>query len=403
MTNFRCTGSPVSNTETVTQSSCASHFDEYIADERGRFKSNFVVHRTCDVQRHPAKMDWTVGFNPQPGRSVYPGVTYMGLPGDRACVDGCVWNIINNPYVNEYPTGWAVDSSNINITSLINDVLEKAESLKADVLLNLAESQQVVPSVVSVANTLDVLNKDWKVARKALKALPGSYLAYKFGLAPILNDMDSIFNLWPKMDADFKRFANGDRFRYSSVVKPDISFPVQSIDARTSNGYVVDRYRRYPLLRKNEWRCVVVVEPNVKYLSEFFKKSAYVMSRFATSPSKLAWELTPFSFIADWFVDIRASLSALDRAIGFSPYRVVSLTLSKKFDGEVSCVREHYSPCNGTSIDNFVVGSVRSTMYTRSNVSQGFWPTWNPRYGKNQIGVTAALILQKLLKLKAFR
>jgi hypothetical protein len=124
------------------------------------------------------------------------------------------------------------------------------------------------------------------------------------------------------------------------------------------------------------------------------------MRRFATSPASLAWELVPFSFVLDWFVDLRGTLQALDKLVGFSPYKVSSFTRSYSYELQSDYYLETYSPCNGSLLQRLRQCSASYRHYERSaGVSNSALPSWNPRFGKNQAGISAALIAQQLSKL----
>jgi hypothetical protein len=143
-------------------------------------------------------------------------------------------------------------------------------------------------------------------------------------------------------------------------------------------------------------RYVLAVKPTVKFGTAFFQKADYLLSRFATSPASLAWEKVPFSFVVDWFVDLRGVLSTLDSLVGFNPYETVSLTKSVKYELATDTFVETFSPCTGGLLQSFSSGTFEYKHYDRSNISPGQMPRWNPRFGKNQAGITAALISQKL-------
>jgi hypothetical protein len=169
------------------------------------------------------------------------------------------------------------------------------------------------------------------------------------------------------------------------------------------NGHIIDRRWCQGLCTGDpSVRYVLVVKPVVKYRSQIFSAIDAFLSRFATSPASLAWEKVPFSFVVDWFVDLRGVMRTLDTAVGFEPYQVISFTRSLNYTLETSRFWETYSPCSGGALFNVRVGTAVYRNYERSIVSLGAnAPTWKPRLGKNQMAILAALITQQLTKVRA--
>jgi DNA-binding IclR family transcriptional regulator len=99
-------------------------------------------------------------------------------------------------------------------------------------------------------------------------------------------------------------------------------------------------------------------------------------------------------------VDLRGVLRELDKTIGSSPYKIVSFTRSYGYELQSDYWLETLSPCNGNSLQRFRQCSASYKHYERSaGVSSSALPQWNPRFGKNQAGISAALIAQQLSKL----
>jgi hypothetical protein len=305
------------------------------------------------------------------------------------------WNI-NTP--NILPSCWSIASlSSVDELSLKDDVIEKAHELKADVLLDLIEGNQMWPTIVELATCLPNMARNWKSIRKVLKTASNAYLAYKFGIKPVISDIMAINRHLPKIQKDLKEHSDGDEHRFSRVRELVASFngghrpPVGSLYVHNATGSVIDA----PTVR-----YVLVVKPNVKYMSDFFKKADFVLSRFATSPASLAWELVPFSFVVDWFVDLRSALRSLDNLVGFEPFTVVSFSRSYSYRLGTSWYTENLSPCNLVGLGPWPQGASQYRLYERSPVTtSGSYPRWQPRFGKNQAGISAALITQQLSKL----
>lgn len=155
-------------------------------------------------------------------------------------------------------------------------------------------------------------------------------------------------------------------------------------------------------LGASEIRYVLVVKPSSRYSDPFFKMVDFALSRFATSPAALAWELVPFSFVVDWFVDVRGVLNGIDKLVGFRPFDIVSFTRSHSYKVSTDAFLDINSPCGGS------IATVRYTgeyiHYDRGLVSPSTIKlAGKSRFGKNQMAISAALITQALTRTSSKR
>jgi hypothetical protein len=305
-------------------------------------------------------------------------------------------NYLNwDPAATNDPPGWSMSSpTGSDEIRLKEDVIEQAKGLKADVLLNIIEANQIWPSVQGLATGIPNMAYHWRNLRKVIKTASSTFLAWKFGVSPILSDIMSTARYLPKMEADVKRFADGNSSKFSRVGKLVGHFvPVDD----SFGAYSDNRYAQGLMLKAPEVRYVLVVKPNQKYLTKAFQNLSRVMDRFTSSPASLAWEKIPFSFMVDWFVDLRGVMRTIDSALGITPYVVVSFTRSRSYHVSVQKFWTTSSPCSGSTLFDVRVGEAEYLHYERLAVSMGGSPpTWTPHFGNNQAAITAALILQKL-------
>jgi hypothetical protein len=297
-----------------------------------------------------------------------------------------------------FPVDWTVTYPSLNENSLKNDLYSRANGLQADILLDLVEGNQVWPSLTQLTSCIPQMARNWTQLRKVIRTASGAYLAWKFGVSPILGDVSAIWKYMPKMASDIARHADGQASRYSIFKKGNASYTDRSEVERSLNGYPSTtlqwqgRSSIPPVIG-----YVLVVRPQVKYLSGLFQALDRAMSRFATGPASLVWEHLPWTFVADWFVDLRGLLMRFDDTLRVPPYKIQSFTRSEKYVLESDQFVTLHSPCSGAVLSNVGTGSVSYSHYVRSLVPQGYGsPTWNPRFGKTQCGISAALILQKL-------
>jgi len=375
--------------------------EERISDSLGKGQSHAVVHRlhTRQLDSRPA-MDFVSPAANVPGTFGVERTTGTNPYWDlfqTAINTSLAWSVSNSTSL---PPMWSFDMSMVNESVLINDVLDRAKQLKADLLLDVVEANQIWPSIRDLATSLPQMALNWRDIRKVVKTASNGYLAWKFGVSPILSDMMAVQRYMPRMKADILRHAKGDSIRVSRVAEFPIVFSPPAHVPFIMNGYdVTGDYYWGTVVKPPQLRYVLVVKPNMKYMTSFFQKADSFMSRFATSPASLAWEKIPFSFVVDWFVDLRSVLNAVDKLVGVSPYQVVSFTRSLGYEVQTGQEFEYRSPCTGGSLLRFGLGYASCRHYERSLASaQGPSLEWKPRFGKNQAGISAALIAQRLFR-----
>ena len=370
---------------------------ERISDDLGKGRSNACIHRSSTIDLNDSLTEEAYGIS-----SPSIGVQSCNIP--HAWYDGDIqyirtllnWNVSSDTGV---PPRWSVTGS-ADEALVRSNLIERAKQLKADVLLNIVEANQIWPSINSLSRSLPNMAYHWWELRKVLRTASGAFLAWKFGVSPILSDLMNIARYMPKIDQDLIRHKNGDKTRFSSLLGMNCVHVDAPYASGTRNGYLAHKFWAQGRMTSTPGvRYVLVVKPTVKYQTAFFQKASLLMSRFASSPASLAWELVPFSFVVDWFVDLRSTLNTLDSALGSSPYAVESFTRSFSYGLAEDHFIETYSPCNGALVQSFRSATYECKHYERSNVSGSQLVSWNPRFGKNQAAISAALITQALLKI----
>lgn len=407
-TVFACDGTSTSSPLSVGAYAIPEIWiDERMTDELGKKLQHPVVHRK---RRADSSVSANLGtlfvqgvtngyvqMSPEFNEYWrYYGWSYLGRAG-LASFD------VNTTLLHTMPSRYSTTAITSDHESVLKEnCIEKARQLKADVLLNIVEGNQIWPSITSLATCLPQMKQNWRNVRKMIRTASDSYLAWKFGVSPILSDSMSIMRHLPKLASDMKRHYDQETQRFSAFAIQPVAFDTTP-ESSTQYGYVA--YRWYPrgyVLKDPTVRYVILVKPNQSYRTDLFKRLDYMASRFATSPASFAWEKVPFSFVADWFVDIRGALRTLDKVVGFEPYDVVGFTRSYSYKLATTVSVEHRATCPSNDIlVSGPVGTVEFSHYERSHVSMtANLLSWKPRFGKNQAGITAALIGQKLQSLK---
>lgn len=139
------------------------------------------------------------------------------------------------------------------------------------------------------------------------RALPGpaaiaeAWLQYRYGLVPLLGDI-----------ASATQHLRPFKTRYSDVQAARHSYQTQFDSGRVRFEKFVEYYLKF--CGYTSQRAQISVNAGVRYrfadmtYSEFFRATN---SLNLTDVPGTVWELVPFSFIADWFVDIQSWLSAI--------------------------------------------------------------------------------------------
>jgi hypothetical protein len=398
-----CAGVVYNDTRTFPSFDVVSEIrDERITDATGRNKSHACVHRlhtrkfaprhTSDFASPAQNVAGTFGVEVSSGTAPWWDLFQNAINTSLA------WDVGSDTGVPPY---WSFgDTSGVEI-NVVNDLMKRAQQLKADVLLNLVEANQIWPSIQSIAGALPNMARHWHQLRKVIKTASGSFLAWKFGVSPILSDMMAVQRYLPRLEDDITRHIEGDKQRFSISMEVPCQFTDPGWVPVIWNGHdIVSAQATGKALKSPTVRYVLVVKPKASYKTAFFQKADAFLSRFATSPASLAWELVPFSFVVDWFVDLSGVARAVDKVVGHSPYEVVSFTRSLSYELSTQERFQYRSPCTGGVIADVTRGSATYKHYERTLVQSGSLPVWNPRFGKNQASISAALILQQLSRVR---
>lgn len=234
--------------------------------------------------------------------------------------------------------------------------------------------------------------------RTAASRASGAYLAWKFGIAPIIQDAVRVHKSLRTLKEEYTRHVQGATLRTVAFYRPEVAFDGSDRVRYSLNGHPASVvYHQYRSITAPIVRYVLITRPKRQYKTELFKKLDFALSRFATSPATLAWELVPFSFMLDWLVDLRGVARAVDDLIGFDPVDIVSFTRSYGYHVSTETYHSYMNSCDGVPLFRRPLARVEYKHYERSLVSTGGSPPRvRPRLGKSQAAITAALIGQFL-------
>lgn len=230
------------------------------------------------------------------------------------------------------------DTSNLvfpDVSSYHNEALQffKAGCVdqEFDLAADLFEWKQVRSLIPDLASNIrsvfsGLRHKNFK---SLVKGSANTNLAYSFGIKPLISDVTSLISCVKGMEdkISFLRKNSGSvvpvRFR------KDISQatrPATRIDTDNPNALAYLRTVDYRAL----YTAFALITYDVSKLSDIELKLRYfTRSLGLDKPLSTLWELTPWSFVVDWVVDIGKWIDELTPSISI-PYKVQDLGYSIK-------------------------------------------------------------------------
>lgn len=274
----------------------------------------FVSGRTRDGT-HINPMDSTGWRSPS---------SYYGSRWNRQIISGSYWLGSHLPLhtgaLNYLIPGLApltgVPSGNWE--ALASSELERAQmqalSHLKDQTVNLSvafkERQKTANAIGDAAEGLVNFYRDLRRGRipRALKNwrdIPGHWLWYRYGITPTILDVYGAVEAIEKAD-------NGTYDRYNITVRGKSQSEQKSPKVLSQTDTSFGRFYTVPCtetLRQNRLKYGARVRYDATQRSSTYLRLSEVG---VTNPLEVAWELLPFSFVADWFLGIGDFISALD-------------------------------------------------------------------------------------------
>jgi hypothetical protein len=220
----------------------------------------------------------------------------------------------------------------------------------------LGELRETARTLASIVNRLPDPTKLWTTIRMATNAhalrkrreslpkkLAGAWLEWRYGIRPLMWEAIQILEaLTEKLEAD-------NRLGFKAV-RAHASRTWSTVTTQNCGGYHGLRYYA-DIHVKNEVKAYATVYYSVDQSS--LASALMYLRKYGLSPEQglpLVWELTPLSFVVDWFVDIKSWLQALCRPIGIKVLGdSVSVKTSRTFvrkplQWDCATYREQYYP-----------------------------------------------------------
>lgn len=262
-------------------------------------------------------------------------------------------------------------------------------------------------SKLSKKAQIAVLKAQGRTLKRVAGVTSGLYLAYSFGVAPLVSDMvkvsNSIDGLRGQLDA--ARSSSGKIVSVHRDVTGALRYQ------NTSGGSEGVSYKT--LGGQLEWKLTLTTPPrrvvtvrgyrSQKYNTKVFSSLDYMMRRFgAAGPATLLKEFIPWSFVAEWFLDLRNITDRLDNLLTGATRRIIDVGISEKYG--------YYNTAELTSSSSYTMLNSGGLLYQgnvshyhRNPVTSYNTVGLSGRFGKKQATLLGALIHQKMANLIAVR
>ena len=247
--------------------------------------------RTCDGTTHPgpAFLHKAKVYNAL-GAGGY-GKDYIYIEGHQEYITDKIAIYPGSPHLEGLPDRSTV--KHVDIDDLVSvtqaDVVKKTLD-RYDALTELAEGKETLKTILGIltscVNPLRSLRDLYAEIRKHGTKVPTNLaLQYEYGIRPIIASINQISDLLKKRDQLLEKFKSS-RTQRVEFTPPE--------DASGSYCY------------KLGYENVRVRSSSVIYWDGKFDK---VIDKVQLNPLQTAWELIPYSFVIDWFIDIGGWLS----------------------------------------------------------------------------------------------
>jgi hypothetical protein len=283
-------------------------------------------------------------------------------------------------------------------------------------LVNIVEAKDLNPHIMSTEQKLRRLSNETmftdprKGKRRNAKLLAkgllrnvigessSKFLYYSFGLVPLLSDFDKMRKAASTLRRDIQKAS--DRAGKVEVLRSfqtaKVTHPQTGIWSTPTSG--VPRKVQFSIGQEQLSKRVCVIRGirRPRFDSSKLQQLDYLLRRFVTNgPASFIWEKIPFSFVVDWFIDLRSAIDTLDNILTGDFKSIVDASYSELLDVQVS---EHHSDgamnLTVVGLDGAELAWRHIRKYHREPVHYDPKITLNPRFGKSQAAISAALLAQ---------
>lgn len=263
----------------------------------------------------------------------------------------------------------AFDKVEIDHYATAHKALDQLEVLDMNNIENLVSFKEGVRGIMPPYREFLTALKDPENPFKWLKASASSYLWYSYVAAPTAGDLTDFLKVYDKVLYDFKK-RDFHKFR--------------TYRAKDKDTFVIDDFE-LTLTKTNK----------IKVRSRFggVVSNTYFKSKsLGLNPSlKNLWDLVPYSFVADWFVNVGELADAIDYEVEKTTYDIAYNLQGAKLECEI--------PLERFNLSRVIRGTpVTLTRYERSRHSTLPEARWGIEYGlpsMNKILLGSSLIVTR--------
>jgi len=249
--------------------------------------------------------------------------------------------------------------------------------------------------------------------RWCLRDLAGAHLAVSFGALPLADDLGNWLGKYFQVRAHlewYKRLLNGKLHRVNAAT------PVVTTKSESPRGNA-------------QWNCgpggahweytakycqELTISGNLSAYVRVYPKSETAQANAVLSqilglnvPLQIAWDLVPFSFVADWFFPVKELIQKAEprRALGGIASSIEIRQHWHSFKVEAKTWSEWQGTYVPTGQEGRAAGKwegKKFTNFSRSYTRRMLWPAFNvlpkmhPHYGIKQVLISGSLLVQKI-------
>lgn len=260
------------------------------------------------------------------------------------------------------PVDWAVSQAMLynRALSSLNGQLRGSVDLSID----LAEAGQ----------TRKMLRDMSKIVRYIKSVNPSNWakrwLEYQYGIRPLINSVYQTYHqiMAPARKPSYRlRGSSSDEDRKKYSFGQIAGVPIQRLDVDSCRCSILAQYS--------------IVEPSV--LQSFANYSSI-------NPASIAWELTPFSFVADWFIDIGGYLRNMETGLLYmNNLDWAGVTFTRKWSRNQEC---YGTTTSGTVAASQVTDYIYKQRLRYSSLPFPNLPRFSAKLGWQRCLSAAALI-----------
>lgn len=245
------------------------------------------------------------------------------------------WRSTSGPWISHLGWAWPVWDANLASYSR-NKCDAKLNQAELDIGMMLAEMQETIKFLVNPIMNLSKFLKEYKGCRASIDSFGNTWLAFKYGAEPLVKDINDIIDYINRKLVDnpytFRKKKGQYVDKKTETVLLGIGSPLMRCNTQSIRTYS----------RKSV--------SNVYYQLVLECAERMRAKRFGWDLEQalaLGWELIPYSFVVDWFVDVGNWLRAISPSshadvLGRCTSQHVVMTVQNEHVGDFSPTDPNY-------------------------------------------------------------